>query len=86
MRSRQRNMDSQPERFAVRDLRDLAFLSADCGSTLDFLTSDAARLTSAVNEAISTAASAASKPLFPIFNPARSMACSRLSQVRTPNA
>ena len=32
------------------------------------------------------AASAASNPLFPIFNPARSMACSRFSQVSTPKA
>ncbi len=32
----------------------------------------------AVSEAISTAASAASNPLFPIFSPARSMACSKV--------
>ena len=35
--------------------------------------------------AISTAPSPASKPLLPLFSPARSMACSRVSQVRTQN-
>jgi len=39
-----------------------------------------------VSEAISTAASAASNPLLPIFRPARSMAWANVSQVRTPKA
>src|SRR5258707_195167 len=37
-------------------------------------------------ETISMAAIAASKPLFPAFNPARSRACSSVSQVSTPKA
>src|ERR1700693_5268798 len=53
---------------------------------LALLTADGRRLIAFFNDAISTAASAASNPLFPIFNPARSMACSRFSQVSTPNA
>src|SRR4051812_39566137 len=36
------------------------------------------------SETISIALMAASNPLLPVFRPARSMACSRVSQVRTP--
>ena len=38
---------------------------------------DGRELIASFNDAISTAASAASNPLFPIFSPARSIACSR---------
>ena len=38
------------------------------------------------SDAISTAVRPASNPLLPAFNPARSMACSSVSQVRTPKA
>src|ERR1035437_2502097 len=38
------------------------------------------------NDAISTAARPAWNPLLPAFNPARSMACSRVSQVSAPKA
>src|SRR5581483_2261659 len=50
------------------------------------LTVEGGWLTASFSDAISTAASAASNPLFPIFRPARSIACSRVSQVNTPKA
>src|SRR6266699_2307572 len=49
-------------------------------------TKDRRPTTAFLRFAISTAACAASDPLLPIFSPARSIACSRVSQVRTPNA
>ena len=50
------------------------------------LPADAWSPIAAFNDAISTAASAASNPLFPIFRPALSIACSKVSQVKTPKA
>lgn len=49
-------------------------------------TPDAGRRMPSTSDAISTAASAASNPLLPIFNPARSIACSKVSHVSTPKA
>src|SRR5579883_70984 len=56
-------------------------LAAFSGST-HFATASASILR--WSETISIAAAAASKPLLPIFRPARSSACSSVSQVRTP--